>query len=398
MSRSDAYIVAATRTPVGKALKGAFKNTRPDDLLVHALKSLVKQTPKVDPQNIADVVIGCATPEGEQGMNVARIAALLAGLPQGVPAVTVNRFCASGVESVAMAAAQIQIGRAHCVVAGGVESMSLLPLGGYHLKHNPRIFMQDECVSIAYGMGLTAERVAEKWNISRERQDAFALQSHQRAIAAIESGAFRDEITPIWVEARTANLENQCIDMMNQQISEDEGARKDTSLDRLAKLKPVFMQGGTVTAGNSSQMSDGAAAVMLVSETFLKQHDLKPLGVLRGYAVRGVDPEYMGIGPAAAIPDALKQAGLTLQDMQWIELNEAFAAQSLAVIDEVKLDPAIVNPLGGAIALGHPLGATGAIRIATLLHGMRRKQLKYGMVTMCIGTGMGAAAIFEAFQ
>ncbi len=395
MPHSDAFIVAATRTPVGKAHKGVFKHTRPDDLLVHAIKSLIKLAPHINPKHIADVVIGCAMPEAEQGMNVARIATLLAGLPETVPGVTVNRFCASGLEAVIIAASRIQVGHAHCVVAGGVESMTYVPLGGSQLKHNPHVFL-GEHVSIAYGMGLTAERVAEKWNISRERQDAFALQSHQRAIAAIESGEFNDEISPIWVESRTANLESQCIDMISQQVSQDEGARKDTSLERLAKLKPVFMQGGTVTAGNSSQMSDGAAAIMLVSESFLKEHDLKPLGVLRGYAVRGVDPEYMGIGPTAAIPEVLKQTGLKLEDIQWIELNEAFAAQSLAVIDELKLDPAIVNPLGGAIALGHPLGATGAIRTATLLHGMRRKHLKYGMVTMCIGTGMGAAAIFEA--
>ncbi|MFI4956849.1 MAG: acetyl-CoA C-acyltransferase [Gammaproteobacteria bacterium] len=396
MSYSDAYIVAATRTPVGKAYKGAFRRTRPDDLLIHALKALMKSVPQADALQIADVIIGCAMPEAEQGMNVARIASLLAGLPESVPAVTVNRFCASGVEAVAMAAAKIQLGQADCVIAGGVESMSMVPMGGHHLSNNPRIFLNDKDVAIAYGMGLTAERVAEKWNISRERQDAFALQSHERALHAIASGAFADEISPIWVDSRTANLANDCIDMTNQQVSVDEGPRKDTSLDRLAKLKPIFMRDGTVTAGNSSQMSDGAGAVMLVSESFMTKHHLKPLAVMRGYAVKGVSPEFMGIGPVEAIPVALKQAGLNLNDIQWIELNEAFAAQSLAVMDELKLDPALVNPLGGAIALGHPLGATGAIRVATLVHGMRRQKLKYGMVTMCIGTGMGAAAVIEA--
>jgi acetyl-CoA acyltransferase len=381
---------------VGKANKGVFKHTRPDDLLTHAIKSLVALNPQVDPNEIADVVIGCAMPEAEQGMNVARIATLLAGLPVGVPGVTVNRFCASGIQSIAMAAAHVQLGHVDCVIAGGVESMSFVSLGGRELKTNPRIFIQDDTVSIAYGMGLTAERVAEKWHISRERQDAFALQSHQRAVAAINIGAFKDEISPIWVDTRTANLQHQCIDISHQQVSVDEGPRKDTTLERLSQLKPVFMRGGTVTAGNSSQMSDGAAAVMIVSESFMTSHQLKPLGILRGYAVKGVSPEYMGIGPVEAIPAALKQAGLTLQDMQWIELNEAFAAQSLAVMDTIGLNPAIVNPLGGAIALGHPLGATGAIRTATLLHGMRRQKLRYGMVTMCIGTGMGAAAVFEA--
>jgi acetyl-CoA acyltransferase len=396
MSNSDAYIVAATRTPVGKAYKGAFRRTRPDDLLVHVLKSVMKSSPNVDPLHIADVIIGCAMPEAEQGMNVARIATLLAGLPEGVPGVTVNRFCASGVEAVAMAAAKIQLGHVDCVIAGGVESMSMVPMGGHNLSNNPRIFLNDKDVAIAYGMGLTAERVAEKWNITRERQDAFALQSHERAVKAITSGAFTDEISPIWVDSRTANLSNDCIDMTNQQVSVDEGPRRDTTLERLAKLRPVFMQNGSVTAGNSSQVSDGAGAVMLVSESYLKAHNLTPLAVMRGYAVKGVSPEFMGIGPVEAIPAALKQAGLNLNDIQWIELNEAFAAQSLAVMDELKLDPAIVNPLGGAIALGHPLGATGAIRVATLVHGMRRQKLKYGMVTMCIGTGMGAAAIIEA--
>lgn len=392
----DAYIVAATRTPVGRAHKGAFRNTRPDDLLVHALKSLMKTLPNIDPKHISDVIIGCAMPEAEQGMNVARMGSLLAGLPESVPGVTINRFCASGVESVAMAAAQIQLGRSECIIAGGVESMSMVPMGGQKLSNNPRVFMNEDTVGMAYGMGLTAERVAEKWKVTRERQDAFALESHMRALNAIQAGAFTDEISPIWVDSRTANLSNDCIDMTNQQISTDEGPRKDTSIDRLAKLKPVFMRDGSVTAGNSSQMSDGAAAVMLVSEAFLKANNLTPLAVFRGYAVKGVSPEYMGIGPIEAIPAALAQAGLSLNDIQWIELNEAFAAQSLAVMDSLRLDPAVVNPLGGAIALGHPLGATGAIRTATLVHGMRRNGLKYGMVTMCIGTGMGAAGIFEA--
>ena len=392
----EAYIVAATRTPVGKAPRGMFRNTRPDDLLVHALKSVLAQAPSLDPAQIADVIVGCAMPEAEQGMNVARIALLLAGLPDGVPGVTVNRFCSSGLQAVAMAADRIRLGEAEVMVAGGVESMSMVPMMGNKVAFNPEIFASDERYGIAYGMGLTAEKVAERWLVSREAQDAFSLQSHERAVAAIKNGEFSDEITPYPIAAYKPNLETRAVTKETRMAGQDEGPRADTSLEALAKLRTVFAQKGSVTAGNSSQMSDGAAAVLLCSESALKRYNLTPIGKFLGFSVAGVPPEIMGIGPKEAIPRVLKQVGLKLDDMGWIELNEAFAAQTLAVIQDVGLDPTRVNPLGGAIALGHPLGATGAIRTATLLHGLRRRKEKYGMVTMCIGTGMGAAGVFEA--
>ncbi|HEY8888630.1 MAG TPA: acetyl-CoA C-acyltransferase [Gallionella sp.] len=392
----EAYIVAATRTPVGKAPRGMFRNTRPDDLLAHVLKSVLAQAPSLDPASIADVIVGCAMPEAEQGMNVARIGLLLAGLPVGVPGVTVNRFCSSGLQAVAMAADRIRLGEAEVMIAAGTESMSMVPMMGNKIAFNPEVFAHDENIAIAFGMGITAEKVAERWKVSREAQDAFALTSHQRAIKAIASGEFRDEITPYPIIDHSADLASRAVRIARRDAAQDEGPRADTSLEVLAKLKTVFALKGSVTAGNSSQMSDGAGAVLLCSEAALKRYNLTPIGRFVGYTVAGVPPEIMGIGPKEAIPRVLKQAGLNLSDMDWIELNEAFAAQSLAVIHDVGLDPAKVNPLGGAIALGHPLGATGAIRTATLLHGMRRRKLKYGMVTMCIGTGMGAAGIFEA--
>jgi acetyl-CoA acyltransferase len=392
----EAYIVAATRTPVGKAPRGLFRQTRPDDLLAHVLKSVLAQAPSLDPASIGDVIVGCAMPEAEQGMNVARIALLLAGLPHGVPGVTVNRFCSSGLQAIANAADRIRLGEAEVMIAAGVESMSMVPMMGNKIAFNPSIFESNEHLGIAFGMGLTAEKVAERWHVSREAQDEFALQSHQRAIAAIAAGEFSDEISPFTLAEHFPNLHSRQIDLKHTIISQDEGPRADTSLAALAKLKTVFAQKGSVTAGNSSQMSDGAAAVLLCSESALKRYNLTPIGKFLGFSVAGVPPEIMGIGPKEAIPRVLKQVGLSLQDMSWIELNEAFAAQSLAVINDVGLNPALVNPLGGAIALGHPLGATGAIRTATLLHGLRRRQQKYGMVTMCIGTGMGAAGIFEA--
>ncbi|MHB1238854.1 MAG: acetyl-CoA C-acyltransferase [Gallionella sp.] len=392
----EAYIVAATRTPVGKAPRGMFRNTRPDDLLAHVLKSVLAQAPSLDPSQIADVIVGCAMPEAEQGMNVARIGLLLAGLPVGVPGVTVNRFCSSGLQAVAMAADRIRLGEADVMIAAGTESMSMVPMMGNKVAFNPEIFAHDENLGIAFGMGITAEKVAERWKVSREAQDAFALQSHERAIAAINNGEFRDEITPYGIAEHSADLASRGVRVARRDAAQDEGPRADTSLAALAKLKTVFAQRGSVTAGNSSQMSDGAGAVLLCSEAALKRYNLTPIGRFVGYTVAGVPPEIMGIGPKEAIPRVLKQVGLTLDDIGWIELNEAFAAQSLAVIHDVGLDPKIVNPLGGAIALGHPLGATGAIRVATLLHGLRRRKLKYGMVTMCIGTGMGAAGIFEA--
>jgi len=392
----EAYIVAATRTPVGKAPRGMFRNTRPDDMLAHVIKSVMAQAPGLDPSAIADVIVGCAMPEAEQGSNVARIGLLLAGLPNTVPGVTINRFCSSGVQAVAMAADRIRLGEADVMIAAGVESMSMVPMMGNKIAINPAIFDKDENIAIAFGMGLTAEKVAERWKVSREAQDAFALQSHQRAIQAIANGEFRDEISAYQIMDRVADLDSREVRINSKLASQDEGPRADTSLEALAKLKTVFAQKGSVTAGNSSQLSDGAGAVLLVSEAALKRYNLTPIGKFLGFNVSGVPPEIMGIGPKEAVPRVLKQVGLTLNDIGWIELNEAFAAQSLAVIQDLGLDPAKVNPLGGAIALGHPLGATGAIRAATLLHGMRRHKQKYGIVTMCIGTGMGAAGVFEA--
>ncbi|MGC2165018.1 MAG: acetyl-CoA C-acyltransferase [Gallionella sp.] len=392
----EAYIVAATRTPVGKAPRGMFKNTRPDDLLAHVLRSVLAQAPSLDPATIGDVIVGCAMPEAEQGMNVARIGLLLAGLPIGVPGMTINRFCSSGVQAVAIAADRIRVGEEDVMIAAGTESMSMVPMMGNKIAFNPEVFARDENLGIAYGMGLTAEKVADRWKVSRQDQDTFALQSHQRAIAAISANEFNDEITPYHLSEHTADMNSREVKRSAREVNQDEGPRADTSLEALAKLRTVFAQKGSVTAGNSSQMSDGAGAVLLCSEAALKRYNLTPIGKFLGFSVAGVPPEIMGIGPKEAIPRALKQVGLNLQDMSWIELNEAFAAQSLAVIRDVGLDPSLVNPLGGAIALGHPLGATGAIRTATLLHGLRRRKQKYGMVTMCIGTGMGAAGIFEA--
>jgi acetyl-CoA acyltransferase len=392
----EAYIVAATRTPVGKAPRGMFRNTRPDDLLAHVIKSVMAQAPGLDPASIGDVIVGCAMPEAEQGTNVARISLLLAGLPNTVPGVTINRFCSSGVQAVAMAADRIRLGEADVMIAAGVESMSMVPMMGNKIAMNPALFELDENIAIAFGMGLTAEKVAERWKVSREAQDAFAYQSHQRAVQAIAKGEFKDEISNYQITDRTLDLESRELKMSGKLATQDEGPRADTSLAALAKLKTVFAQKGSVTAGNSSQLSDGAGAVLLVSETALKRYNLTPIGKFLGFNVAGVPPEIMGIGPKEAVPRVLRQVGLTLNDIGWIELNEAFAAQSLAVIQDLGLDPAKVNPLGGAIALGHPLGATGAIRTATLLHGMRRHKQKYGIVTMCIGTGMGAAGVFES--
>jgi acetyl-CoA acyltransferase len=344
---------------------------------------------------VGDVIAGCAMPEAEQGMNVARIALLLAGLPNTVPGLTVNRFCSSGLQAVALAADRIRLGEADVMLAAGVESMSMVPIMGNKVAFNPAIF-ENEHVAIAYGMGLTAEKVAERWKVSREAQDAFALQSHQRALQAAASGEFAQEITPYRISEHVPDLHAREAKTRAREVMQDEGPRADTNLEALAKLKPVFAQQGSVTAGNSSQMSDGAGAVLLCSEAALKCYNLTPIGRFVGFSVAGVPPEIMGIGPKEAIPRVLSQVGLKLDDMAWIELNEAFAAQSLAVIQDMGLDMSIVNPLGGAIALGHPLGATGAIRTATLLHGLRRRKQKYGMVTMCIGTGMGAAGIFEA--
>jgi acetyl-CoA acyltransferase len=390
----DAYIVAATRTPIGKAPRGMFKTTRPDDLLVHAIQGAMAAVPGLDPALITDAIIGCSFPEAEQGFNIARMAVLLAGLPKTVGGVTVNRYCASGITAIAMAADRIRVGECDVMLAGGVESMSMVPMMGHHPSMNMNMFT-DENVGMAYGMGLTAENVAKQWKVSREAQDAFGVESHRRAVAAQQAGLFKDEITPVEIVTRTPNLATGQIDIAKRIVDADEGPRADSSMESLGKLKPVFAAKGTVTAATSSQMSDGAGALLLVSEKILREHNLTPLAKFSSFAVKGVPPEIMGIGPKEAIPAALRAAGITQDQLDWIELNEAFAAQALAVMGDLNLDPAKVNPMGGAIALGHPLGATGAIRAATVIHALRRNQLKYGMVTMCVGTGMGAAGIFE---
>jgi acetyl-CoA acyltransferase len=392
----DAYIVAAVRTPVGKAPRGMFRNVRPDDMLAHVLKSALARCQGLEAGVIEDVIVGCAMPEAEQGMNVARIGLLLAGFPNSVSGMTINRFCSSGVQAVALAADRIRLGEAEVMVAAGTESMSMVPMGGIKPSFSPAIFEKNENIAIGYGMGITAEKVAAQWKVSREEQDLFAAESHRRAIRATDSGEFKDEVTPYPVSERVPDLAAREVRVKAREVTNDEGPRRDTSPEALAKLKPAFAVKGSITAGNSSQTSDGAGAVVLMSEAALTRYNLRPLGRFVGYSVAGVPPDIMGIGPVKAIPKALKQAGLRQDDIEWIELNEAFAAQSLAVIKDLGLDRARVNPLGGAIALGHPLGATGAIRVATLLHGLRRRRQKYGMVTMCIGTGMGAAGIFEA--
>ena len=392
----EAYIVAAVRTPVGKAPRGMFKNVRPDDMLAHVLRGAMAQVPGLDPHDIGDVVVGCAMPEGEQGMNVARIGVLLAGLPDSVPAVTINRFCSSGVQAISMAADRIRCGDDDVVIAAGTESMSMVPMMGNKIALNQSVFTNNEHVGIAYGMGITAENVAKQWKVTREEQDAFAVASHKKASAAIAAGNFKSEILPYEIDASMPDLASGEIRHRKKTADNDEGPRADTTMDTLAKLRTVFAAKGSVTAGNASQMSDGAGAVILMSERAMKKYNIQPLARFVSFAVAGVPPEIMGIGPIKAIPKVLAQAGLKQDDLDWIELNEAFAAQALAVTKELGLNPDKINPQGGAIALGHPLGATGAIRAATLLHGMRRNKQKWGMVTMCIGTGMGAAGLFES--
>lgn len=391
----DAYIVAATRSAVGKSGRGSLRNTRPDDLLGNALQHILTQVPTLDPKAIEDAIIGCAMPEAQQGLNIARIGLLLGGLPNTVGGITVNRFCSSGLNAIAMAADRIRVGEADVMIAGGVESMSMVPMGGNNPSLSPEIFIGDENIGIAYGMGLTAEKVAQQWKISREDQDTFALTSHQKALAAQNAGEFNSEIFPVNIADRSMNLDQGQVDIKWREFTKDEGPRIDTTLEGLAKLKSPFAARGSVTAGNSSQTSDGVGALILASEKAIKTFGLTPLARFVSFAVKGVPPEIMGIGPKEAIPAALRLAGLNQQDIDWIELNEAFAAQALAVIRDLQLDPNKVNPLGSAIALGHPLGATGAIRAATAIHALQRRNLKYGMVTMCVGTGMGAAGIFE---
>jgi len=391
----EAYIVAATRTPIGRSHRGFFRNTRPDDLLATTLKAALAQVPDLDPASIEDIICGCAIPEAQQGLNVARVAAVLAGLPTSVGGITVNRFCASGLSAVQMAADRIRVGDAEVMIAAGVESMSMVPMMGNSPSLSPSIFERDGDVGIAYGMGLTAEKVAQQWKVSREAQDEFALQSHLKALKAQQAGEFTAEITPIEVTERRPNLASGEVSLKTRTVSLDEGARPDTTLEGLGKLKTVFAARGSVTAGNSSQTSDGAGALILASESAVKRFGLKPLARFVSFASKGVPPHIMGIGPIEAIPAALRYAGLKQDDIDWFELNEAFAAQSLAVMNTLGLDPAKVNRMGGAIALGHPLGATGAIRSATVVHALQRHQLKYGMVTMCVGMGQGAAGIFE---
>ena len=391
----DAYIVAATRTPIGRSHRGFFRHMRPDDLLVQALRAALAQAPTLDPAAIEDIICGCAIPEGPQGLNIARIGAVLAGLPHSVGGITVNRFCASGLSAVQMAADRIRVGEADIMIAAGTESMSMVPMSGNAPSLSPAMYLQDENIGLAYGMGLTAEKVAQQWKVSRQAQDEFACASHARALKAQQAGEFKDEITPVQISHRSPNLQSGETELSTRTVSLDEGPRADTSMDGLAKLKTVFAARGSVTAGNSSQTSDGAGALILASEKAIRTHGLKPLARFVSYASRGVPPHIMGIGPIEAIPAALACAGLQQADIDWIELNEAFAAQSLAVMQTLGLDPAKVNPMGGAIALGHPLGATGAIRSATAIHALHRHKLRYAMVTMCVGMGQGAAGIFE---
>jgi len=394
----DAYIVAATRSPIGRSHRGFFRNMRPDDLLATVLKSAMAQVPGLDPHAVEDIICGCAIPEGPQGLNVARIGAVLAGLPKSVGGITVNRFCASGLAAVQMAADRIRVGEADVMIAAGTESMSMVPMMGNTPSLSPTIFANPddiESYGIAYGMGLTAEKVARQWKVTREAQDEFAYRSHMKAIAAMNAGEFASEMTEVEVAERALDLESAQVAIATRKVKLDEGARPDTTVESLARLKAVFAARGSVTAGNSSQTSDGAGALILASEAAVKRFGLQPLARFVSYASRGVPPHIMGIGPIEAIPAALRNAGLKQDDIDWIELNEAFAAQSLAVIDTLGLDASKVNPMGGAIALGHPLGATGAIRSATVVHALRRKNLKYGMVTMCVGMGQGAAGIFE---
>jgi len=384
----EAYIVAATRTPVGKAPRGVFRNTRPDDMLAHVLRSVIAQAPGIDVSRIEDAIIGCAMPEAEQGLNVARIASLRAGIPVDAAAVTVNRFCSSGLQSIAFAAERIMCGFADAIVAGGTESMSMVPMGGNKVSPNPALV--DSYPDVYLTTGLVAENHAREANIARDEQDAFALRSHQRALAAIDSGRFAEEITPL-----TFSVVDDSGAIREVTMSQDEGPRRDTSAAALAKLKPAFHATGTVTAGNTSQTSDGAAAVLVTSADFAKARGLQPLARFVSFATAGVEPERFGIGPVPAIRKALNMAKLTLDDIDLVELNEAFAAQVLACLRELPIDADKLNVNGGAIALGHPLGCTGAKLTATLLHEMRRRNSRYGLVTMCVGGGMGAAGIFE---
>jgi acetyl-CoA acyltransferase len=391
-SSRDPVIVAAARTPVGKAKRGSLATVRPDDMAVAVIKDLLKRAEGLKPEEINDVILGCAFPEGEQGLNMSRLVTLRADLPVSVPAETINRFCSSGMQSIAHAAFGIMAGQMDCAIAGGAESMTMVPMTG--LKFSPNPYLAAEWPGAYLGMGLTAENVSEKYGIGRAEQDAFAFESHRKATRAVESGLFDPEIVPVQVDLVEYNKSGD-IRKNSFLFKRDEGPRADTTIEALARLKPAFKEGGTVTAGNSSQMSDGAAAVIIMSRAKAESIGIKPLVRFVAFAVGGVDPEYMGIGPIVAIPKALKLARLGLADISLIELNEAFAAQSLAVIREVGINPEITNVNGGAIALGHPLGCTGAKLTTQLINEMKRRNIQFGMVSMCIGGGMGAAGIFE---
>jgi acetyl-CoA acyltransferase len=393
----EAVIVAAARTPVGKAPHGMLRETRPDEMAAAVIRELTRRVPDLKPEEIEDVIIGCAFPEAEQGLNMARVAALRAGLPDTVPGQTVNRFCSSGLQTIATAAERIMAGFADLIIAGGAESMSLVPMTGNRYAPDP--YLAEQYPAVYTSMGITAENVARMYGVGREEQDAFAQESHVRAAAAILEGRFKEEIVPLTVVRKEFRDEERPHVVRKEMLFDtDEGVRFDSSPEALARLRPAFHANGTVTAGNSSQTSDGAAAAVVMSKEKAQQLGLKPLGLFRGFAVAGVKPDLMGIGPVEAIPKALRIAGLTIDQLDLIELNEAFAAQSLAVIHELRLPRERVNVNGGAIALGHPLGCTGAKLAATLLHEMQRRKARYGMVTMCIGGGMGAAAIFEGYR
>jgi len=391
----DAYILSAVRTPVGKAYKGTLKATRPDEMAAAVLIAAVERVSGLEAAQVDDVYIGCAMPEAEQGMNVARISVLRAGFPNEVPAMTLNRFCASGLEAIAYAASRIQLGTAEVTIGGGTETMSLVPMGGHKVTPNPNLV--EKFPDVYMGVGLTAERVAERFNVSREDQDVFALSSHQKAVRAIKDKKFVDEIVSLNVPVRRINSKNK-LEEKEVVFKIDEGPREDTTLEALAKLKPAFKVGGTVTAGNTSQMSDGAAALVLAGDRAVKELNVRPLAKIIAYATAGVDPDVMGLGPMAAVPKVLAQAGLSMDDIGLIELNEAFAAQGLCVVRELGIPEDKLNVNGGAIALGHPLGCTGAKLTCTLLHEMQGREVEYGMVTGCVGGGMGAAGIFQRVE
>jgi acetyl-CoA acyltransferase len=395
MNMKDAFIVTAVRTAVGKAFKGSLRNTRPDEMAATVIAEVVRRTPGLKPEEIDDVILGCAMPEGEQGLNFARLSALRSGLPYSVPAMTINRFCSSGLQSIAFATERIMAGHADVIIAGGAESMSLVPMTGVKFMANPHLANNNPNAYLS--MGLTAENVAKKYTVTREMQDSFSYRSHMNAVAAINAGKFKDEIVSLTIV--TKSLDSKGKKITKEYIFDtDEGPRKDTTMEKLAGLKPVFAASGSVTAGNSSQTSDGAAVVMVISEQKMRELGLKPLARLVSYAVAGVPPEVMGIGPVVAVPKALKQASMTLNNIQLIELNEAFASQAYYVMQNLGMDEKKVNVNGGAIALGHPLGCTGAKLTVSIINEARRRKARYGMVTMCIGGGMGAAGVFEFFS